>query len=392
MIEKSPSGFAHISMFRSECPICAHVNPAESRFCNACGAPLHLAPCPRCGTINGLGAQDCYKCGAALMGRSADALAAGSPFAEAIGGSSSVAPSAGRGSEPVAHPSSGSDAPDRLDETVANPQDMLRELQRMMATPVSDAAAMRSERVGIGTQAGSAEPNDAVGPLADALRPRPGSAVAAARALPAVSGTVLHRRRSGAIVGTMVLGVLAVLGYYAYRQHAAVDTAPVPAASGATTGRGGPAGGGAIVNLEADPVRPAPIASTAGPVDTPAAANTRPVPPGPERGVAAIREDDAAAANARRGRSDTKDATPGNGTGPAKLPSAAATRGTENQQRTVRGPESSPEAAAAAVLIPRAQTPGAGTRIEPPPPRLGPCTETVAALGLCQPEPTQRRE
>jgi Double zinc ribbon len=380
-------------MFRSECPICEHVNPAESRFCNACGAPLHLAPCPRCGTINGLGAQDCYKCGAALMGRSADVLAAGSSVADLIGGSDSVAPAATRESEPVAHRSSETATSARHAETDANPEDMLRELQRMMATPVSGAAATVSERVGVSSQAGSATPNNAVGPLVVASRHRPGSAVATARALPAVSSPLPRRRRYGAIVGTMVLAVLAVVGYYAYRQHLAVDRAQVPSASGETARRGGPAGGGSIVSPKSEPVRPAPIASTSGTVDTPATGSIRPVSPDPARSVAAIREDDAVAGDARRGRSDTKKASPGDGAGPAKLPSAAATRGTENQQRTGRGPERSPEAAAAAaVLVPRSPTPGAGTRIEPPPPRLGPCTEAVAALGLCAPEPTQRRE
>jgi hypothetical protein len=190
----------------------------------------------------------------------------------------------------------------------------------------------------------------------------------------------------------MVLAALAVVGYYAYRQHLAVDAAQVPAATGETTARTGPVGGGAIVSPAADPVRRVPIASTPDPADTPPAATTRPVTPGPERSVAAIREDSAVAGEARRGGSDMKNATPGNGTRSAKPPSAAATRGTENPQRAVRGPEGSPEAAAAAaVLIPRPQ-PGAGTRIEPPPPRLGPCTEAVAALGLCAPEPNQRRE
>jgi hypothetical protein len=282
--------------------------------------------------------------------------------------------------------------PDRLAEPVASPQDMLRELQRMMATPVSGVGATVSEKVGLGSQAGGANPNSAVDPLGNALRPRPGSVVTTARALPAVSRTEPRRRSFRALVGMMVLAALAAVGYYAYRQHFAVDTAAIPAASGDTKGRGSPAGGGAIVNLEADPVRPAPNASTS-PVDTPPAATTRPVTPGPERSVAAIREDSAVAGDARRGGSDMKDATPGNGTGSAKLPSPAATRGTENPQRAGRGSDRSPEAAAAAaVLVPRAQTPGAGTRIEPPPPRLGPCTDAVAALGLCSPEPTQRRE
>lgn len=327
------------------------------------------------------------------MGRSADALAAGSPVAEAIGGSGSVVPAATRESEPVAHQSSGTDTPDRLAEAVATPQEMLRELQRMMATPVSDAAATVSERVGLGSQAGGAKPNNAVDPPANTSRPHPGSAVTTARALPAVSGTVPRRRRSGAIVGMIALAALAVVGYYAYRQHMAVDAAQAPAATGAATARGGPVDGGSIVSPEADPVRRVPIASTSDPVDTSHAATTRPATPGAERSVAEIREDSAVAGDARPLRSDMKDATPGNGTGSAKLPSAAATRGTENPQRAARGPEGSPEAAAAAaVLVPRSQPQGAGKRIEPPAPRLGPCTEAIAALGLCASEPTQRRE
>ena len=47
--------------------------------------------------------------------------------------------------------------------------------------------------------------------------------------------------------------------------------------------------------------------------------------------------------------------------------------------------------AAAAGARPRA--PESGTGIErPAPPRIGPCTDAVAALGLCTREPTQRRE
>jgi hypothetical protein len=354
---------------------------------------LHLAPCPRCGAMNGLDAKDCYKCGASLTGRWADALAARSPVARAMGSSGSAALATGGGSEPVAHQSSGSDAPDRVADTVANEQNMLRELRRLMTTPVSGAAAMASERAGLSSQVGSVEPNSAVGSPADASPPRPASAVAAARALPAIPRTAPRGRRSGAIVGTMVLGVLAVVGYYAYRQHSVVDAAQVPSASGETTGREEPVGGGSIVNREAGPARGVSNASTSGPVDTPAASNTRPLPTGPERSVAAIREDEAVAGDARRSRSDMKEASPGDGTGPAKSPSAAATRGAEDQRRTGRGPERSPDAAAAAAVpIPRSQTPGAGTWIEPPPPRLGPCTEAIAALGLCAPEPTQRRE
>jgi hypothetical protein len=34
------------------CPYCDHLSPAGSKFCNDCGAALHLRPCPHCGSVN----------------------------------------------------------------------------------------------------------------------------------------------------------------------------------------------------------------------------------------------------------------------------------------------------------------------------------------------------
>jgi hypothetical protein len=53
-------------MYLSQCPLCDHVNPTGSRFCNACGAPLHLAPCRDCGAINDVGQPACRECGRTL--------------------------------------------------------------------------------------------------------------------------------------------------------------------------------------------------------------------------------------------------------------------------------------------------------------------------------------
>lgn len=36
----------------SQCPYCDHVSPVGSKFCNDCGAALHLRPCPHCGSVN----------------------------------------------------------------------------------------------------------------------------------------------------------------------------------------------------------------------------------------------------------------------------------------------------------------------------------------------------
>jgi len=47
----------------TQCPYCDHVSPAESKFCNDCGAALHLMPCPHCGAVNDITVSTaCYRC------------------------------------------------------------------------------------------------------------------------------------------------------------------------------------------------------------------------------------------------------------------------------------------------------------------------------------------
>ena len=47
------------------CSKCGFVNPAESRFCAKCGAPLTKV-CPSCGAVNDDGAKFCNSCGKEL--------------------------------------------------------------------------------------------------------------------------------------------------------------------------------------------------------------------------------------------------------------------------------------------------------------------------------------
>ena len=73
-------------MSLTKCQYCDHGNPADSKFCNACGATLTLAPCPRCGAVNQIEATSCYQCRGALPGGRTDepaaaALAAAVPAA-----------------------------------------------------------------------------------------------------------------------------------------------------------------------------------------------------------------------------------------------------------------------------------------------------------------------
>lgn len=68
-------------MSLTKCQYCDHGNPADSKFCNACGATLTLAPCPRCGAVNQIKATACYQCRGALPGGRTDEIAAAVPAA-----------------------------------------------------------------------------------------------------------------------------------------------------------------------------------------------------------------------------------------------------------------------------------------------------------------------
>jgi len=310
-------------MFLSECPICEHENPAASRFCNACGAPLHLGPCPHCEAMNDLADTHCYKCGDVL---------AGGLFAACE-------------TTPAAHQSSKGDS--------------------------SDTIAMVSTIGGLESPIDSA-PSTAATPLA----------IHAAPAAP---------RRAYAIVATAVAAIVAVVAFYALRQQAPVDASQRSAASIEASGRVGPAGGGTIVNAEADGVRPVPIASSTVPAGTVPATNARLAASDSAPGSTTTRKNAAVAPEAPRDGSDLKEASPGGDTAPAKSAPEAVVRSAQSPQRAASGPRLSPDGAAA-LLVPRPASPGAGGRIEPPPARVGDCTEAVAALGLCQPAPTQRSE
>ena len=60
------------------CLFCQHANPASAKFCNECGSGLHLQPCERCDAINDRDAPQCHHCGVAL------AAAPSEPLREAL--------------------------------------------------------------------------------------------------------------------------------------------------------------------------------------------------------------------------------------------------------------------------------------------------------------------
>lgn len=52
----------------TQCPYCEHESPPGSKFCNACGAALHLVPCPHCGAVNDITQTSaCARCQGELL-------------------------------------------------------------------------------------------------------------------------------------------------------------------------------------------------------------------------------------------------------------------------------------------------------------------------------------
>jgi hypothetical protein len=72
----------------THCPTCDQRNPADSRYCSACGGTLHLPPhlasCPRCGVVGQVTATVCFWCHGPLTGRRADARVLSSPGSRAF--------------------------------------------------------------------------------------------------------------------------------------------------------------------------------------------------------------------------------------------------------------------------------------------------------------------
>ena len=81
-------------MSPNTCPFCEQVNPAEAKFCYACGGALHLVPCPRCGAVSDVSATKCYQCNGPLGARRTSEADLVPPPAEAPQPSSRPRPAA----------------------------------------------------------------------------------------------------------------------------------------------------------------------------------------------------------------------------------------------------------------------------------------------------------
>jgi len=284
----------------TRCRYCEHGNPADSKFCSACGGALqlsrHLASCLRCGTVNPVKATVCCWCNDELPGRRTDAPAPSSPAAE-----------------------------------VSRP---------------------------------------------------------------------LLRWPSRVIAGTAVLAAIVVLGYHSYRQRSLAEAPQPPDSSSEASGRGAPAGAGVIGrNAAAGNTKSAKddkgaglISPAAPPSGIPLAPPARAVADQPRAGRQSVESREARATAAAIARPQATSAGRAGGQGP---PPQACSEAVAALALCAASPVQKKEAETAAAVeeaIKRPQTTDAGKAGGQEPPVLRPCTEAIAALGLCTPRPTQGRE
>jgi hypothetical protein len=347
-----------VSARRAQCSFCERTNPPDSKFCNACGAPLHLVPCPHCAAVNDSTATVCHQCNAQLPESTRDAPALPQSAAD-----------------PVAQQPSGLHDLDRDAQVLAT----LQELRQIVARSDRAPAADEPDASTLGSQVALQARGALTTAPPAAAQAYPVSAVPASPALRVAAGGA-PRRRSMVMAGTVLLAAIAVSAYYAYRPRTTIDARPAPAASGEVKERGSAAAvAGSIVDREANAIGGAPAASTPGAAVTPPVEPAvQPIESTPGSSIAAIRPGTVPPGDARL---------------PATAPPASSLGATADQQRA--GPQSrdsGPGAASAPAAAARPRATDVGPGLDLPRPRVGPCTEEVAALGLCTPERTQRRE
>ena len=350
-------------MRAADCSFCQHSNPPGSKFCNVCGAPLYLGPCPHCGAVNEVTASACHQCAGRLPGRAEGAAPPSSRVRKSAGAGSGAAAAGAPESWPTE--SLASEDVDPNVRTLATLQHLRHLLDRSDADAATGSPAQGIPDPPVPHGAGGSTERDS----ADAPR-YPVSAVAEPAA-PRAEPRIAHRGRSVVMISAATLGILGASAYSAYRWLA--DTPPVPAGDKAV-GAGGPVVKGAVGEPGGTPTAAAPVSPTPAAVVTPTVAASTPaksVPP------------------VRPGTASPDDASRPGTEPPARSPGAT----TDQRRSGAEAQDSSPGVASGAPApVPRPRTAEAAAGFELQQPRIGPCTEAVATLGLCTREPVQRRE
>jgi hypothetical protein len=379
------------SMPTFRCLFCQHANPASAKFCNECGSGLHLQPCERCDAINDRNAPQCHHCGVAL------AAAPSEPAREA--------------SEPAAVPT--------LVDEVTLPKSAVSAVQltsvdrafevleRDLATLDRTRAAGRAGDApawAVATQPHEHAATGGEGELAAvrlqpfwrlrASRPRARSlaTIAAAGVVVAVAvAGYLHTLPQGPTPGTVAATTTQPVRELAIAPSVDSSAMPnaEPAAPAVTAKRNDPVPAPAVAAKQDDPVpAPAVAAKQDDPVPAPAVA-AKQDDPIPAPAVAAKQDDPPAAAVVAKPDDPTPTSAVGSAIAPALMAQADDPAASAPARPATAKPRRARTSTARAVTVspplidsvPTTAAPGIGA--VSPSPVAGPCTASVAALGLC---------
>ena len=326
-------------MSHNQCPFCEHINPVDAKFCNDCGAVLHLVPCPKCGAVNDVAATACYRCHMLLK--------AGVP---------------GHAALPVPATREKSNAPDIPELAMAQAKHVPAAAKPApTAAKPGPVAAKPVIASVVPTAIAKAPVNTTSGAAQKAVTKTATMDAASAGPRPSIN------HRPPLLVIGIVIAAFALATYYAYRQRTTVTprdaavAAPVGIAKDAT----GASSAGAIEKSAAPPVVPTP-AATAG--DKTGSAIDKKMPAREVKAAPTMPNSTVVPPPANVSAMPVTQAAP-----TATAQPAAATA--ENAADAARPARRRP-----AQIVP-----------DKPATSSAPCTEAVAALGLCTPDPNQRR-
>ena len=359
-------------MASSLCPFCQHGNPAVAKFCNDCGSPLHLEQCSQCGAINDHAATNCYQCGAEIAVTPATTEAAPTSSIAQPEASSSLSRARRldvlrESADEAVKAFAARQVRGGKVEGVDPPDNMQRWKEAVERA--------RQERNVVGV---SFARSTITGPPPEEKRPRvtpmapvgdvagekghpnvqPSAPLGATHMVPLpIHGLTVHRRSRAALIALLVL-VVPVSAYYVIRNSAQLelwlgmsgtdrgtrtaDQGRPPSSSPPAKIRVAPSSAPALGSGTAG------VSNTGPPATEPSAESTSQITAAPETKQPAVSRADA-----------------------ARPPSARATT----------------RSFAAAAPLPAPRTTESRVRAPPDAPRVSVCTEGVAALGFCEPNP-----
>lgn len=357
------------SLYPLKCGFCGHANPADSRYCNACGAPFSVQPCPRCGTTNEATALICQECGAPLADGGPSDFFLPLPSEAAV---------LARSTHHVAEVTADAVPPGRT--STATESEMFDYRGPSIVAPPPESAVLGTASVAASRLRDVAVPLPPAEPVAPASPPQPtavtpvsapdpaplpGDEEAAQAAPPASSESALFQatpksssqgRAFGWVAVLAAAGVAVYFAYGYFQRFQAGDTAPRPAATDKPTA-------GSTGATTADTGKPA--AAGASPPAVPAGAGGN-----GGRGV-----DPSGAGSAR----------------PQAPTDIFVAKPEPDPRRAAPQPQEAAKAAAAGTQG-EIRRPAGGSAVGAAPPSPGACSDAVAALGLCTQENTKGRK